>query len=252
MSELISIVIPVYNSQNSLFELYKRIKKAINGENFKFELILVDDSSSDKSYQKIIDLSRKDKRVKGIRLAQNFGQQNAIFCGFNYAQGDYIITMDDDMQHQAEDIVKLYKKIKDTDYDAVYAIPKNRDYSLVRKIGSKLTDKLFNLITPKTNNFRVSSFRIINRNLLQQILHTDKSFIYISAIMLQQKIKIANIYTEQKDRKYGESNYNFFKLIKLFFKLFLYYSEIPFLEYFRSKDEQYLVAEKTFNWKNKI
>ena len=250
MNELISIVIPVYNSKDSLFELYQRIKESLKGEDFNFELILVDDRSSDSSYQKITDLSREDKRVKGIRLAQNFGQQNAIFCGFNYTQGDYIITMDDDLQHRAEDIVKLYKKIKAGDYDAVYAIPKNRDYSLPRKIGSKLTDKLFNLITPKTNNVRVSSFRIITRELLQQILQVDKSFIYISAIMLQQNIKIANIYTEHKDRKYGESNYNFFKLIKLFFKLSLYYSKIPLLNYFRSKNKQYLIEKSTFKIEN--
>jgi undecaprenyl-phosphate 4-deoxy-4-formamido-L-arabinose transferase len=206
---------------------------------------MVDDNSSDQSYQKIVKLSQQDKRVKGIQLKENFGQQNAIFCGFNFAAGDYIVTMDDDLQHQPSDIALLLNKIKEG-YDVVYAIPRMRAYSFYRRLGSRLTNWLFNLITPKKEGLRVSSYRIITREILTKITATKKSFIYLSAIILKEKPEIANIYTDQKQRKYGESNYNFLKLLKLFLKLFIYYGELPFLKYFRSEKEQYLIRESTF------
>lgn len=246
MADLISIVVPVYNGENSLDELYSAIKKTAADNSFDFELILVDDNSSDQSYQKILELHNHDSRVKGICLAKNFGQQNAIFCGFNYSAGDYIITMDDDLQHRPEDIVLLYQKIKE-DYDVVYAIPETREYKFYRSLGSKLTNWLFDLITPKSAKKRVSSFRIINRETLHKIKASEKSFIYISAIILKKGAKIANIYTKQQQRKYGQSNYNFIKLLKLFIKLYIYYGEFSFLKYLRSNKEQYLIKTSTFN-----
>ncbi|MEC9489941.1 MAG: glycosyltransferase family 2 protein [Halanaerobiales bacterium] len=245
MTDLISIVIPVYNGENSLVELYSGIKKTAAANKLEFELILVDDHSSDQSYQEILKLHNQDSRVKGIRLAQNFGQQNAIFCGFNYAVGDYIITMDDDLQHRPEDISLLYQKIKES-YDVVYAIPEERTYSFYRRLGSKLTNCLFNLITPKKGKTGVSSFRIITEEMLEKITDTDKSFIYLSAIILKEEPEIANIYTRQEQRKYGQSNYNFLKLLKLFLKLYIYYGKLPFLKYLRRQKRQYIIEESTF------
>lgn len=246
MADLISIVVPVYRGENSLAELYLEIKKAAALNDFKFELIFVDDQSPDQSYQKILELHNQDSRVKGIRLAQNFGQQNAIFCGFNYAAGDYIITMDDDLQHSPEDIALLYQKIKEG-YDVVYAIPEERAYSFYRRLGSKLTNWLFDLITPKDDELRVSSFRIITGEMLKKITASDKSFIYLSAIILKEKPEIANVYTRHQQRKYGQSNYNFFKLLKLFLKLYIYYGKLPILHYLRSEKVQYLIKESTFD-----
>ena len=245
MSDLLSIVVPVYNGENSLEELYSAIKTIAFNEKFKFELILVDDHSSDQSYQKILELHNQDNRVKGIRLAKNFGQQNAIFCGFNYSAGDYIITMDDDLQHRPEDISLLYQQIK-KGYDVVYAIPKEREYSFYRKFGSKLTNWLFDWITPKNEQTRVSSFRIITGEMLEKIMLSNKSFIYLSAIILKENPEISNIYTEQQQRKYGQSNYNFFKLLSLFLKLYIYYHDIPILKFLRFQKSQYLIAESTF------
>lgn len=246
MSDLISVVVPVYNGQNSLEEIYKRLQAVMRKNKLEFELIFIDDNSPDQSFKKILELNSFDQRVKGIRLAQNFGQQNAIFCGFNYAEGDYIITMDDDLEHQPEVIIKLYEKIKEG-YDAVYAIPQNREYSFYRRIGSKLTNKLFNLITPKSEELRVSSFRIITRELLNKIINVDKSFIYISAVILKERAEIANIYIDQGERKHGDSNYNFLKLLRLFFKLYIYYGSLAILKFLRSKKEQYIIKESTYH-----
>ncbi|RAK04199.1 undecaprenyl-phosphate 4-deoxy-4-formamido-L-arabinose transferase [Halanaerobium saccharolyticum] len=245
MADLISIVVPVYNGENSLDELYSAVKNTAAINKLEFELILIDDRSRDQSYQKILKLHSQDSRVKGIRLAQNYGQQNAIFCGFNYTVGDYIITMDDDLQHRPQDIALLYQQIK-KGYDVVYAIPEERAHNFYRRLGSKLTNCLFNLITPKDEEIRVSSFRIITREVLKKVIASDKSFIYLSAIILKEEPEIANIYTRQEQRKYGQSNYNFLKLLKLFLKLYVYYGKFPFLKYLRRQKRQYIIEESTF------
>lgn len=245
MEESISVVVPVYNSQNALTELYERLKRTLEKLEVEFEIILVDDNSSDCSYQKIVELNDKDNRVKGISLSQNFGQQNAIICGFNFVKNDYVITLDDDLQHQPEDLIKLYNKIKEG-YDVVYAIPQDREYSIFRKLGSKLTNFLFNLITSKSKEIRVSSYRIIEANLVKKITESKSSFVYISAILLKYTNNIGNIYVSHYDRKHGKSNYSIINLVKLFVNLYIYYGNLPILKYFRDNSKQFLIEESTF------
>lgn len=245
MGDSISVVIPVFNGANSLLELYQRLVKTLEEITDDFEIIMIDDFSIDNSYDRIFHLHKKDNRVKGIKLAKNFGQQNALICGFNYVKGDYVVTLDDDLQHRPEDIILLYNTIK-RNYDLVYGIPENRQYSFYRKIGSKMTNYLFDLITFKKRKIRVSSFRIIKRDLVEKVIshNPELSFVYISAIILQYTDKIANITVQHNNRKHGKSNYNFVKLIKLFLKLYFYYGSLSILKLFQSKKPQYLIEEK--------
>lgn len=249
MADLISIVIPVYNSQQSLLELYFKLRKTAVEHKLNFEYIFVDDNSSDNSYKQILQLYQKAKNIKGIQLAENYGQQNAIFCGFSYAAGDYIVTMDDDLQHRPEDIPDLYRKIKEG-YDIVYAVPQGREYNFYRYLGSKITNFLFDFITYKNKKKRISSFRIITKKVVKRIIKSEKSFIYISALVFEKKVKTANIFSLHQQRKYGKSNYNFLKLLKLFFKLYIYYGRLPILKYFRSKNQQYKIKTSTLKLKN--
>ncbi|MGM0409558.1 MAG: glycosyltransferase family 2 protein [Bacillota bacterium] len=244
MTDSISVVIPVYNGENSLNELYFRLKKTLEKITNDFEIIMVDDNSSDNSFKKIKELREKDKRIKAIKLAKNFGQQNAIICALNYVKGDYIVTLDDDLQHKPENILDLYNKIK-KGYDIVYAIPQNREYGFFRKLGSKLTNYLFNLITSKSKGKRVSSYRIMTKDLVHKIVKEKSSFVYISAILLRYTNNIANIYVKHIDRKHGDSNYSLYKLIKLFINLYIYYGNLGILKYLREDKKQYEI-EKIF------
>lgn len=242
ISDKLSIVIPVYNAENSLSELYSNVVKILAGIKLDFEIIFIDDYSLDKSYLKIKEIAENDSRVKVIKLARNFGQQNAILCGFNYTDGDYVVTMDDDLQHKAKDIKKLYEKIQEG-YDIVYAVPQNREYGIYRKLGSKLTNILFNIISSKAADIRVSSYRIITRSLVDKIVKDKSSFVYISALVLKHTDNIANINVSHYNRKHGESNYNFFKLLKLFLNLYIYYGNFSFLEKLRKNGKQYEIEE---------
>lgn len=243
MQETISIVIPVYNSYNSLEELYNRLTKTLEKNFDNHELIMVDDHSQDESFKKLKELHEKDNRIKVIKLAENFGQQNALMCGFHHSSGDYIVTMDDDLQHLPADVIELYQEIK-KGYDIVYGIPAERQHLFYRRIGSYLTDKVFNLITNKSKNIRVSSFRILKRSLLKKVIQDKRAFVYLSAIILDLTDNIGNIYIEHEDRKHGDSNYNFFKLFKLFAKLYIYYSNNKILGIFRKNNPQYDIEDK--------
>lgn len=243
MGDSISVVIPVYNAENSLAELHHRLSKTLQKITEDYEIIMVDDFSVDDSYTQILQLHKKDKKVKAIKLARNFGQQNALICGFNYIKGDYVVTIDDDLQHNPEDIINLYNTIR-KGYQVVYCIPVNREYRIYRKIGSKLTNILFSLITPKKRGIRVSSFRIMTRELVEKIIKNEDSFVYISALILQYTDNIANIYVSHIDRKYGKSNYNFMNLARLFIKLYIYHGNLSLLKLFRSKEPQYIIKEK--------
>ncbi len=242
MGQSISIVIPVYNSSNSLPELYQRLTNYLNPRFSSHEIVMVDDGSRDSSYKQMLALHRRDKRVKTISLDGNFGQQNALLCGLRYTRGEYIITMDDDLQHYPEEIGKLISAAKEG-YDVVYGIASKKHNLFYRNLGSKLTDRLFNLITPKSTDIRVSSFRLIKRSLLEKIIEHEESFVYISAIILKYTDNIGNIQVEHGERKYGVSNYTFLKLLKLFLKIFIYYSGFPFLKYLRLQKPQYVIKD---------
>ena len=225
MSPEISVVIPVYNSEKTLDELYTRLKSALRVLSRDYEILLVDDGSRDLSYVKMKELRRRDNCVKIIALNGNFGQQNAIMCGLHHAAGKYIVTMDDDMQHPPEEIGKLLSKLKDG-YDVVYGIPlpQQKKHSIIRNIGSKMTNYLFNKICCKPKDIKVSSFRVMTRAIVQKVVKDKTSFVYISAIAFKNNAKAENVIVMHDARKYGESNYSLINLIKLFLKLYIYYS----------------------------
>ena len=243
MEDTISIIIPVYNSYHTLDELYNRLIKILKNEFLNYEIIMIDDYSEDKSLLKLQELNQKDNHVKIIKLAENFGQQNALMCGLNYASYDYIVTIDDDLQHLPVDIIDLYNEIK-KGYDIVYGIPAERQQLFYRRLGSYLTDKMFNLITKKSQDIRVSSFRIMKRKLVEKIIEDKRSFVYLSAIILNLTDNIGNIYIEHEERRYGSSNYNFYKLFKLFSKLYIYYSQNKLCELLRKERPQFIIEEK--------
>lgn len=239
----ISLIIPVYNSRNSLDELYYRLSMEMKKICIEYEIILIDDGSQDHSYAKMTEIHKKDSRVKVIQLEGNFGQQNAIMCGFHYAKNDYIVTLDDDLQHRPEHIEKLLNKLDDG-YDVVYGIAEIKQHTFYRNLGSKLTNYLFNKICSKPKKIKVSSFRVIRRNIVKKIIDNDSSFVYISAIILKITKNIGNVYIKHDMRKYGRSNYNFINLFKLFIKLYIYYSNKSFVKLFISSKPQFKIKEK--------
>ena len=118
----ISVVVPLYNEEESLPELYRWIEKVMKANGFSFEVIFVNDGSTDNSWQVIEDLSKQSENVKGIKFRRNYGKSPALYCGFKEAQGDVVITMDADLQDSPDEIPGLYKMITEDGYDLVSEI----------------------------------------------------------------------------------------------------------------------------------
>lgn len=223
MYSSVSVVIPVYNSESTIRELYYRLYKVLAGIADEYEVIMVDDGSKDNSFKEMSRLNSKEKSLEIICLEGNFGQQNAIMCGLRHATGDYVITIDDDLQNPPEEIPKLLEKLGHG-YDVIYGIPAVRKQYGVRNFGTVMTDLFFSIICSKPRNVRVGSFRVMKRHIVEKIISDHRSFVYITAITLKYTRNIGNVEVFHEARKYGSSNYSFGKLIKLFYKLVVNYS----------------------------
>lgn len=239
----ISVVVPVFNGERSLLELNKRIIRTLSKEYNKFEIIYVDDRSQDNS-RKIIELLKQSNNcVEYIFHKYNYGQQSAIFSGLKKSRGEIIITIDDDLQHPPEEILLIINELKN--YDGVFAFPLEKPHKLYRKWGSYLTNQLFNLLFKKDSKLKISSFRAIRRNLINRMIEEESYFVYISALMIKNSINLKTIYNKQFQRKYGNSNYNFSKLFKLYINIIIYYSDFCMLKSFRKKASQFEIQKES-------
>ena len=134
----ISVIVPLYNEEESLPELYAWIERVMKENNFSYEVIFVNDGSTDRSWNVIEDLKQKTEYVKGIKFRRNYGKSPALFCGFERAQGDVVITMDADLQDSPDEIPELYRMITEDDYDLVSGYKQKRYDPLSKTIPTKL------------------------------------------------------------------------------------------------------------------
>lgn len=151
----ISVVVPLYNEEESLPELYAWIKRVMQANNFSYEVIFVNDGSTDTSWQVIEGLAKDDESVKGICFRRNYGKSAALYCGFDRAQGDVVITMDADLQDSPDEIPELYRMIKEDGYDLVSGWKKKRYDS---KLAKNLPSKLFNATTRLISGIKLHDF----------------------------------------------------------------------------------------------
>ena len=146
----ISVVVPLYNEDESLPELYAWIERVMNQNGFTFEVIFVNDGSTDKSWEIIEELSSKSPNVHGIKFRSNYGKSPALYCGFKAAKGDVVITMDADLQDSPDEIPELYRMIKEEGYDLVSGYKQKR----YDPISKTLPTKLFNATARKVSGIK--------------------------------------------------------------------------------------------------
>lgn len=221
-----SIIIPVYNSFESLEELFQRIERAMNGLGQSFEVIFVDDDSSDGSWNKLeLIQSTSPDKVIAIQLARNFGQHNATICGITQASGKFIITMDDDLQNPPEEIAKLVSTMQNSDADLVYGIYDQKQHSIARNLGSSAL-KASSRHIYKTKGFG-SSFRLMKSSLAKNLLNHQLNFIFIDELFNWYTNHIGFALVEHHKRPYQKSTYTSHSLISMFSNLVIYYTAIP-------------------------
>lgn len=212
---LYSIVVPVYNSEHTLEELYSRIKAVFeNTLHEDFELILVDDSSKDQSFSVMEKLHHMDSRVKIIQLAKNFGQHPALLCGFSHVSGDFVITLDDDLQHPPEEIPKMVHALKERDdVDVIIAKYEGRKHNLIRRLGTRLSVYATSKMLHKDPDLEITSFRLMRRFIVDAILNTNTHLPQIGNLLVQTSNRIINVSVTHDARKFGKSGYTFRRLV---------------------------------------
>ena len=209
----ISVVVPVYNSVQTLRELRERLERVLGdlvGE--RYEIVFVNDGSADSSWDLLNEMASASDKIVAMNLTRNFGQHNALMCGFSQAQGMYIITLDDDLQNPPEEILKLFNEIQ-TGHDVVYGIFDTKQHSRFRNLGSEFIQFVYR----KTFNVKVrlTSFRIIKQHIVHRLLSYEKSFTFIDGIICWFTTRIGNVYVKHHQRRAGKSGYSVYKLIVL-------------------------------------
>ncbi|MEI7595053.1 MAG: glycosyltransferase family 2 protein [Bacteroidota bacterium] len=222
--KLLSIVIPVYNSEENIDDLVLKINEAM--QNIDFELILVNDCSKDKSWLKITENLNKHAHIIGINLRKNSGQDNAIICGLNYATGDYITIMDDDLQHSPFDILSLLEKCKEG-FDVCYANFNTKHQAAWKNFGSWLNGKVAELLIDKPKGLYLSPFFVFEKGILPEIVSYKGPFPYIQGLIFSCTKNITQIPIAHHKRNKGESNFNLIRSIVVFSKLLTGYSVLP-------------------------
>ncbi|WP_243372313.1 glycosyltransferase family 2 protein [Geotalea sp. SG265] len=222
----LSIVIPVYNAEKTIESLCKTLFD-LYGSRFELEIVLVNDNSRDSSHIICRRLHEAyPESLTYIRLARNFGEHCAVMAGLNHATGDYAVIMDDDFQNPPEEISRMVAEIE-KGYDVVYThYPVKKD-NLFRNLGSTLNDKMANVILQKPADLYLSSFKIMNRFLLDEVVRYTGPDPYIDAIIFRATSNIGRVEVRHDKRRHGRSNYTIGKLISLWGNMVVSYSLIP-------------------------
>jgi len=222
----ISVIIPVYNSENILPILVERLSESLKAITHNYEVLLINDGSSDKSWAVIKDLAQKYSFIRGINLMRNFGQHNALLCGIRAARLDYLVTMDDDLQHPPEEIQKLVSEIE-KGYDVVYGIPHKLVHSPWRNFSSRFTKFLLAKALGISRIKYLSAFRIIRRDVRKAFDAYDSPSVIIDALLTWGTNNFGIVEVNEQHRSIGHSNYTLGKLIKITLIILTGFSTLP-------------------------
>ena len=224
--EKVSILIPVYNSEKTIVDLCKCLMEMFSGYQ-DFQVVLVNDGSHDNSGKLCRQLCDDYPEILTyVELARNFGEHNALMAGLNHVAGDYCVIMDDDFQNPPEAVKKLTDEIR-KGYDVVYTYYEERNYPLFRRLGSYFNDRVANIVLKKPRGLYLSSFKCINRFLVNELIKYDGQDPYLDGIILRSTDRIGKVCVEQHARRAGKSGYTIRKLLSLWTSMLLNFSLIP-------------------------
>ncbi|MBJ6800464.1 glycosyltransferase family 2 protein [Geomonas propionica] len=223
---LISIVIPVFNAETTIAPLCQALVSQLNDQ-YRIEIVLVNDYSRDGSDAVCRQLHlASPETVTYLSLSRNFGEHNAVMAGLNQARGDYVVVMDDDFQNPPSEVPKLLAEIANG-YDVVYCQYPRKSDSWFRNLGSYLNGTLARVTLDKPASLYLSSFKVMNRFLVDQLIAHKSPNVYLDALILRSTRNIGTVEVRHDPRREGRSGYTLKKLIDLWGNVFVSYSLIP-------------------------
>ncbi len=222
----LSLVIPVYNGSQTIGPVVERIQGVFSA--MRFEIILVNDGSEDESEAVCAELAQKfPQTTTFVNLSRNFGEHNAVLAGLSHALGQYVAVLDDDGQNPPNEVVPMLQELKGKSYDVVYGHYIDKQHSWFRNAGSRFNDRMATLILDKPKNLYLSSFKVMNRFLVNEIIKYRGPYPYIDGLIYRTTRKIGQIQVQHLANNTSRSRYTLRKLVRLWLNMFLNFSIKP-------------------------
>ncbi|MBM3572366.1 MAG: glycosyltransferase family 2 protein [Alphaproteobacteria bacterium] len=222
----LSVVVPVYRGASSISELVDALSHLeVDGG---LEIVLVNDGSPDNSLdvcRKLVEHARVPLTL--VNLSRNFGEHNAVMAGLRHVRGQWIITMDDDLQNPPSEVLKLLNHARHNGYDAVYTFYDTKEHAAWRNWGSQFTNWVADILLEKPKNLYLSSFRCISAFVAEKAVQYEGPFPYVDGLVMQVTQNVGRIKVEHLPRALGRSNYTLRRLIRLWLNMFLNFSVMP-------------------------
>ena len=222
----VSVVIPVFNEELVLHEFYPRLKKEAENWDKSYELLFVDDGSTDNSFELICKWKKIDSNIRVIKFTRNFGQQAAVLAGFRQSRGDIVVQIDSDLQNPPEEIKRLLGAFTD-EVDLVVTVPRKRRDSSLRILGSKVLHFLAQALFGNRFKLNLSSFRAMRRSVIEKIDQCQDRSRYMAVLMSWMAVPTVHVEVDHHLRKTGQTKYGILPLLRLTWDLITGYSNFP-------------------------
>ena len=222
----VSVVIPMFNEELVLHEFYPRLKKEAESWGKSYELLFVDDGSTDNSFELMCEWKKKDSNLRIVKFTRNFGQQAAVLAGFRQSRGNIIVQIDSDLQNPPEEINRLLGAFTD-EIDLVVTIPRKRRDSSLRVIGSKVLHYFAQKLFGNRFTLNLSSFRAMRRSVIEKIDQCQDRSRYMAVLMSWMAVPTVHVEVDHNSRKIGQTKYGVLPLLRLTWDLITGYSNFP-------------------------
>ena len=224
---LLSVVIPVFNSEAIVGTTIDRTVTFLRGLSLPFEVICVDDGSSDGSWDVLEAKARQYTELIAIDLLRNYGQHNAVLCGMRHTRGAWIVTIDDDLQNPPEEIIHLLQRADEGGHDAVFGRFHEKQASSTRKLGTRMIALVNRRVFDQASDLVVTNFRLLRRDVVDRICDDRSATPYITGLALLYSRHPGNAWVEHAPRAEGSSNYSFLRIFRLVLTILFSYSAFP-------------------------
>jgi undecaprenyl-phosphate 4-deoxy-4-formamido-L-arabinose transferase len=222
----VSVVIPVFNEELVLHEFYPRLKKEAESWGKSYELLFVDDGSTDNSFELMCEWKKNDSNLRIVKFTRNFGQQAAVLAGFRQSRGNIIVQIDSDLQNPPEEINRLLGAFTD-EVDLIVTIPRKRRDNSLRVIGSKVLYYFAQRLFGSRFTLNLSSFRAMRRSVIEKIEQCQDRSRYMAVLMSWMAVPTVHVEVDHDLRKIGQTKYGILPLLRLTWDLITGYSNFP-------------------------
>jgi undecaprenyl-phosphate 4-deoxy-4-formamido-L-arabinose transferase len=221
-----SFVIPVFNGASSIFGVVSRILKTFHGRSI--QIVLVDDGSQDNSASVCRELTESGNGViQFVQLSKNFGEHSAVLAGLQQTNGSVVAVLDDDGQNPPEELPRMFEELERLSVDVLYGCYEGRKHHWFRRFGSAFNDRVANVMLGKPRGLYLSSFKVMNRFLVNEIIKYRGPFPYIDGLICRSTNRMAQIAVQHESRSHGKSNYTLRRLFRLWLNMFMGFSILP-------------------------